>query len=159
PRRVTKDLVLLVRKRHCGCHRDRIPRVDAHGVDVLDGTHHDEVVATIAHDLELELLPAENALLDEDLGRRRLRQSPSDLRFELGLVPGNATARSAQGERGPKDRGKAGALNDGPRLRYGVSDPGTGTCQTDLLHGLFEEGAIFRLRNRVGAGAEYLDVV
>jgi deoxyribonucleoside regulator len=60
--------------------------VHAHGVDVLDRAHDDEVIRLVADDLELELLPAEDALLDEHLPGRRLGQSPRDLRLELARV-------------------------------------------------------------------------
>ncbi len=39
----------------------------AHGVDVLDEADRDHLVLRVADDLELELLPAENGLLDQDL--------------------------------------------------------------------------------------------
>jgi hypothetical protein len=38
--------------------------MDAHGVVVLDGADDYDVVGVVAHDLELELLPAGDALLD-----------------------------------------------------------------------------------------------
>ncbi len=39
--------------------------MDAHGIHVLDGAHDDDVIGEVPHDLELELLPAGDALLDE----------------------------------------------------------------------------------------------
>src|SRR5713101_6728431 len=62
-----------------------IARVHAHRVEVLDRADDDDVVLGVAHHLELELLPAGDRLLDEDLvGGRRL-QPPGDLRTELCL--------------------------------------------------------------------------
>ncbi len=46
---------------------DGLARVDAHRVDVLHVTDGDARVAGVPHDLVLELLPAEDALLDENL--------------------------------------------------------------------------------------------
>ncbi len=49
------------------CDGDGVAGVDAHGVHILDGADDDHVVGQVAHDLQLELLPAQQALLDEDL--------------------------------------------------------------------------------------------
>ena len=48
--------------------RDGVAGVHAHGVDVLDGAHDHHVVGGVAHELELVLLPAQDRLLQEDLG-------------------------------------------------------------------------------------------
>ena len=49
------------------CHGDRIARVYAHRVDVLDRADDHLVVRVVTHDLELVFLPALDRLLDEDL--------------------------------------------------------------------------------------------
>ena len=46
---------------------DFLTRVDAHGVDVLDGADNDDVIVEVAHDLELVLLPSDEGDLNEDL--------------------------------------------------------------------------------------------
>ena len=61
-------LVLDVGQRLRRGHRDRVAGVHAHGVDVLDGADDHAVVGPVPHDLELELLPAGDRPLDEDLG-------------------------------------------------------------------------------------------
>lgn len=52
---------------------ERVTRVHAHRVDVLDGADGDKLPLGVADDLELELFPAQDALLDEYLGDRRGR--------------------------------------------------------------------------------------
>src|SRR5258705_12379770 len=64
-RGVPHALILAVGERHRGRDGDRIAGVHAHRIDVLDGAHDHDVVAAVAHDLELEFLPAEHAALDE----------------------------------------------------------------------------------------------
>ena len=95
-RGVAHPLVFLVAQRLRRGHRDRVARMHAHGVEVLDGAHDDEVVGLVADDLELVLLPPEDALLDEHLVRGGLRQRPGDLGLELVLRAGDAPAASAQ---------------------------------------------------------------
>ena len=50
-------------------NRNRVARVHADRVDVLDRTHDDDVVRLVAHELELVFLPAEDRLLKQNLGR------------------------------------------------------------------------------------------
>ena len=61
-RRRAHALVLHVRQRLRGRHRDGVARVHAHGVEVLDGAHDDAVAGAVAHDLHLVLCPALDAL-------------------------------------------------------------------------------------------------
>src|SRR6266568_5013820 len=64
-RRIAHALVFAVGQRHRGSNRDRVAGVDAHGIEVLDGADDHDVVAAVAHHLELELFPAEDAALDQ----------------------------------------------------------------------------------------------
>ncbi len=75
------------------------------GVDVLDRAHHDGVVGGVAHELELVLLPAEDRLLQEHLGGRRVVQArpPADAAQVL-LVEREAGSESAHRERGAHDQ-------------------------------------------------------
>ena len=56
-RRRAHALVFHVSQRLRGRHGDRIARVHAHRVEVLDRAHDDAVAGGIAHDLHLELFP------------------------------------------------------------------------------------------------------
>ena len=62
---------------------DAVAGVDAHRVDVLDRADDHDVVRVVAHDLELELAPAEDRLVDQDLADRRggeaLRDDPLEV--------------------------------------------------------------------------------
>ena len=119
----------------------------------------DEVVGPVTHDLELELLPAEDALLDEHFARRRLRERPGDLRLELAPVLRDASARAAHREGRPEDRREARLFDDLPGLLDGVGRARARTGEADLLHRGLEERAILGLRNRFGTSAEHLDAV
>ena len=66
-RGVAQALVLDVGEGLLGRHGDGVAGVHAHRVDVLDGADDDHVVLEVAHDLELELLPADDALLEQHL--------------------------------------------------------------------------------------------
>ena len=66
-----------------------------HGVEVLDRAHDDDVVVVIAHHLELELLPTDDAALDENLMRRRFIEAAAHDVLELSAVIRDAPARPA----------------------------------------------------------------
>src|SRR5207244_11736289 len=62
-RRVAELLIRVVRDRHLRCDRHGVPGVDAHRIDVLDRADDHDVVLPVAHDLELELVPAADRFL------------------------------------------------------------------------------------------------
>src|SRR5262249_54283791 len=103
-RRVAQLLVLLVRERHLRRDGDGVARVDAHRVEVFDRADDDDVVRAVAHDLELELVPAAERLLDEDLADRALGEPELALPPQLGVSRREAAAVPAERERGPDDR-------------------------------------------------------
>ena len=104
---VPHRLVLAIGERLGGGHRDGVAGVHAHRIDVLDAADDDHVVRAVPHDLELELLPAEDALFDEDLAHRReLEAATADLGV-LVDVPGDAAPRTAEGERRSDHTGEA----------------------------------------------------
>ena len=53
---------------------ERVAGVHAHGVDVLDEADGDHLVLGVADDLQLQLLPAQHRLLDQDLARSGWRR-------------------------------------------------------------------------------------
>ena len=69
-RGIAHALVLHVRERLGRRDGDRIARMHAHGVEVLDGADDDAVAGRIAHDLHLVFLPTDDGFLDEDLASR-----------------------------------------------------------------------------------------
>ena len=97
-RRVAQHLELLVGQRLARGHDDRVARMDAHRVDVLHAADADRRIVVVAHHLELDLLVALDALLDEHLVHRRERQSVAHHLAQLRLVVGKAAARTAQRE-------------------------------------------------------------
>ena len=97
-RGVAHPLVLAVAERHRRRDRDRVAGVHAHRIDVLDRADDHHVVRVVAHHLELVLLPAEHAALDEHLvHRRELEPAPHDLLVLLAVVR-DAAAGAAERE-------------------------------------------------------------
>ena len=75
----------------------------AHGVEVLDGTHDDDVVGQVAHDLELVLLPTFDRRLDQDLGDGAGGQAFGGHRLELFHRRCDARPSTSEDEARPHD--------------------------------------------------------
>ena len=100
-------LVLAVGQRHRRRDRDRVAGVHAHRVDVLDRADDDDVVVAVAHQLELELLPAEHALLDQHLVHRARGQPGGGHPAQPLRVAGHPGAGAAHRERRPQHHRQA----------------------------------------------------
>ena len=137
----------------------RVARVDAHRVDVLDRADDDHVVVAIAHQLELELAPAEHRLLDEHLVDRARGEPLGDDLAELGLGPGGAPSLAAHREGRADDRRQRqrpvgeGRLGVGDRL----GDQRPRHPQARPLHRLPEGVAVLGPVDRLVVGADQLD--
>src|SRR3712207_525560 len=80
--------------------------MDPHGVNVLDGADDDDVVGKVAHDLELELLPADDATLDEDGANRAGVETVINSVAKLFEVVCRGPPLAAQGEARADDEGE-----------------------------------------------------
>ena len=75
----------------------------AHGVHVLDEADGDLLVLGVAHDLQLQLLPAEHRLLHQDLADEARGQPAADDGLEFLHVVDEAAAGPAHGVGRPDD--------------------------------------------------------
>jgi hypothetical protein len=125
-------LVLAVGQRQCGGDGDRVTRVHAHRVDVLDRADDDRVVRVVAHELELVLLPAQDRLLEQDLGRRARLQPVADEADEVCFGVREARAQAAHGERRADDERVPEVLRELLRLLQGVRDVAAGDVGAGL---------------------------
>jgi hypothetical protein len=158
-RGVAHPLVLDVGERLCRRDGDRVARVHAHRVEVLDRADDDHVVGPVAHHLELVLLPPEHRPLDEDLADRARREPARRDVVQLRLVPREARAAAAEDERRAHDDREADDTADGDRLVDAVREPRARHREPDLLHRGLEPRAVLRRVDRVHVGADELDAV
>ncbi len=165
-RGVAHQLVFLVRQRLRRRDRDRVAGVDPHRVEVLDRADDDAVVRLVADDLHLELLPADQALLDQEfVGRREVEAALADL-LELVAVVGDAAAGAAEREARPHDHREAVAAGLGrdaalhcERFLERVGDAGFRRRQSDAGHRVLELEPVLGLLDRLFVGADHLDAV
>ena len=157
-RGIPHPLVLLVGQRERRRDRDAVAGVHAHRVDVLDRADHDEVVRHVAHHLELEFLPADHRLLDQDFVDRTELDAAVHQFAELLDVVGDAAAHAPQRERGPDDHGKTEPLDAGVRLLDGARILAGRHLDADRGHRLAELEPVFRNLDGVDRGADELHV-
>ncbi len=127
--------------------------MDAHRVEVLDRADDDDVVVPVAHDLELELVPAAHRLLDEHLADRAFADPALDLPVKLVLGEREAPAVPAEREGRPDDRRSHQTLDVvEPRDR-----PRPGHAQTRPLDAVLEELPVFGAIDDVERRSDQLD--
>ena len=141
-------------------HGDGVAGMHAHRVEVLDGADDHAAALAVAHDLHFEFLPAEERLFDEDfMVQARFEPAPDDDGEFLRIVR-DAAAGAAQREAGADDERPApDHLGDGLGFALGMRRARTRQVEPDRLHGLFEKLAVLRAADRVGGGADELEVV
>ena len=133
-RGIAHDLVFLVGERQSGRDRDRIARMHAHRIEILDRADDDAIVRLVADDFHFIFFPAENAFLDQDLiGRRGIDAAFDDL-DEFGFIVGDATARAAHREGGADDGRQADIGQRLKRLRQRLDVVRTRRRKSDLGH-------------------------
>ena len=114
----------------------------------------DDVVAPVADDLELELVPAADATPRRAPGRSGSPQAALDLRSQLVRRRDEAAAVAAERERRPHDRRQARPRR-ARRARVTIRE--RGTCEPAALHRLAEELAVLGAADHVDGRADQLD--
>ena len=158
-RGVAHPLIFLVAERQDRRDRDAVAGVDAHRIDVLDRADDDEVVRDVAHDLELEFLPADHRLLDEDLvDRAELEAALGEIAEFLDVVS-DAAADAAERERWPDDQREAERPRELDRFGERACQPALRHVEADLAHRVLEQLPVLGDLDRLDRGADQLDVV
>ena len=152
-------LIFLVGQRLNGGNGDRVAGVDAHRVEVFDRADDDHVVGAVAHQLQLELLPAVEALLDQNLAHPRGRQPPRHDGLELFHRPAKSPALAAQCVGRANAAGEAHILQHKQRLLPRLGDARASHVHADLEHGALERRPFLGLVNRLRRRPDHLDAM
>ena len=155
-RRVAHLLVLDVGEGLDRGHGDRVTRVDAHRIDVLDAADDHAVVGVVTHHLELVLLPAVHRFLDEDLADRARLEPVGRHALELLGRGGDSGSTSAEDVRRPDDRRQSDVGDDDAGLLDRVSGARPQTVESDADHRLLELLAVLGGGDRLGIGTDHL---
>ncbi len=153
-RGVAELLVGLVGERHLRRDRDRVARVHAHRVEVLDRADDHDVVVAVADHLELELVPAREVLLDEHLADRTLVERLVERRRKLLGRERDPAAVAAERERRAQHDREREAFR---QLVAEAHDPRLRDAQAGRADGLAEELAVLGAGDHVDRRADELD--
>ena len=156
---IAHALVLAVGQRHRRRDGDRIAGVHTHRVEVLDRAHHHHVVAAVAHQLELEFLPAVDGFLDQHVGRGRRGKAVAGHPVDVLGGVGHARAEPAHRERRPH-HDRQPEFGDGlANLVHGETHTGAGGFAADLGDDVLELLPVLAALDRFEVGADQLDAV
>ncbi|GKT45601.1 LOW QUALITY PROTEIN: uncharacterized protein ColSpa_05782 [Colletotrichum spaethianum] len=153
--RSTKHVVVFVRQGLRGSNNDGVTSVNTERVKVLHIAHRDAVVLGITNDLVLNLLPALHTALDE-----HLRAGSEGLVAEveqLGLVVGEATAKTTKSVGSSDNDGEANVLDAGHGLVNVAGRGRLGALLADGVHAAGEELAVFGGDDGINGGTQDLD--
>ena len=157
--RRAQHLILPVGQRQRRGHDDAVPRVYAHGVHVLHAAHGDGAARRVPHDLELDLLPAEDVLLHQYLPDGRGLYARGGHALQLRFRVCHAPAAAAEGEGRPHDDRVADGARRGERGRHRLRRAGGDGGLADGLHGVLEELPVLALEYGVDVGADQAHAV
>src|ERR1700722_15326410 len=136
-------LVFLVGQRLRRSDGDGVASVNAHWIEILDGTNDHEVVAVIAHDFELIFFPSENGFFDKRFVNGAHVQSMGDSFAEFLFVVGDGAARTSQRERRPDDEGKAELIAQTQGVFRIIDERGSRNFEADFAAGILEPQPVF----------------
>ena len=156
---VAHALIFLVGERLRRSHGNRIPGVDAHGIEILDRADHHEVVADVAHHFELELLPPQHRFLDQGFVHRAGVERQGYGLGKFLVVIGDRAARASQSERRPDHHRIAKLLGEAQRLLNVVDHRRSRHIQPDFAAGVFEPQPVFRHFYGPKRSANQLDAI
>jgi hypothetical protein len=133
--------------------------VDAHRIDVLDEADGDHLVLAVADDFELQLLPAENRLLDQDLSHQTRAQPTFDDGAELLHVVDEPAARTSHGVGRSNHAGQTDVGHALLGFLQAVRDLALRHLDPEAVHRVLERLSVLAALDRVDLNADHLDVV
>ena len=133
--------------------------MDAQRVDILNEADGDHVVVGVADNLDLQLFPAQDRLLDQNLAHQRGGQTALADDLQLFLIINQTAAGAAHGVGRTQNDRVIQLLSDGQSLIHGVGDLASGHLDAQLVHGLLELDAVLAALDGVHLNTDNLHVV
>ena len=156
---VAHPLVFPVGQRHGRRDGDRVAGVHAHRVEVLDRAHHHDVVVAVAHQLELEFLPAVDRFLDQHVGAGASRQPRAGHPVDLLDGARHARARPPIVKLGRTTTGRPSSLDRLAHLSMVRRTRLRADSPPDLADDVLEPLPVLAALDGVEVGADQLDAV
>ncbi len=112
--------------------------MDAQGINVLDETHRNHVPFCIPNHFQLQLLPAQNGFLHQNLSHQRSLQPSCADRPQLVLVVHQTAAGASHGIGRAQNHRVAQLVRNLQPILHGVGHLTSGHLNAQLVHGLLE---------------------
>ena len=158
-RSLLKPLLTFFGNGEHGRGAEGIAGMHAEGIDVFNEADGDHVVVRITHHLKLQLLPAEDGFLHQDLPHQTgLKPSGAD-GFQLFFIIDQAAARAAHGIGGTKHHRVPQTVRDPKRLLHAVGDLASCHFNAEGVHGLLEFDPVLTPLDGVHLDADHLYIV
>ena len=129
------------------------------GIDILDEADCDHLSLSIADNLELELFPAEDRLLNKHLSNEAGLDTTLADNLKFFCIINESAAGTAHRVSGTQNNGVSESVGDLKRLLYGVSNLRPCHLDTELFHGLFELDTVLTALDRIKLYADDLNSV
>ena len=133
--------------------------MDAHRINVFHIADSDAIVRAVAHHLVLDLFPADERLLDENLPNGACGDSALDDAQEFGFRVGDAAAGAAERIGGADDERQPDVVHDAARVLDRLHDSGRRRGFADFDEQVAEQLAVFGAADGIERRAEQPDAV
>ncbi|OPY77822.1 MAG: hypothetical protein A4E65_02586 [Syntrophorhabdus sp. PtaU1.Bin153] len=160
PVRIVLQLLLkfLRNSEHRG-RTERIPCMDAHGIDVFNEADGNHVVFGVSDDLEFQFFPSQDCFFNQNLAYEACRYSPSCNCSQFFFVVSDPPSCAAQGIGRPYHYRISKPVCDREGLVDTVGGIGDRNRYTEFVHGILEFNAVFAPFDGIRLDAYDPDVV
>ena len=136
-----------------------------HRVEILDRADHHDIVGTVPHDFEFELLPAQDRFLDQHLTDGTGLQPDATEPLQFGGIVGEAGAHTTHGVARTQYHGQPELFAGRPDVLQRVADVAAGALGAtarelrQVLDHLFELLSVLTALDRIDGGTDQLNAV
>ena len=131
----------------------------AQGVDILNEADGDHLTLGVPDHFQLQLFPAQNRFLHQDLAHQRGLQAPGADGFQLLRVVDQAAAGAAHGIGGTQHHGIAQVVRNLQGLVHRIGHLTAGHLDAQLVHGFLEFDPVLAPLDGVHLDADDLHAV
>ena len=155
----TQHLVLLVAQGLGRSYNDAVAGVYAYRVDIFHVTYGDAVAGAVPHNLILDLFPACNAALHQNLAHTGKPETVGQNLLQLTLVVGDSAAAATQGVSRTKNHRVSNFICERNTCLYVLYHLGSRHRLADFLHGALELQTVLGLLDGLGSSSDETYVV
>ena len=156
-RELLQHLQLTLVERAGGSHHDRLTGVDTQRVEVLHTCYGEAVVVAVADNLELDLLPAFERFLDQNL--LRVSERALAQRHELLLVAADTATQTTQSVCRANHNRETDLASGSDCVLHRLDGLRDGGLNVDLVEFLHEQIAVLGCHNSLDRSTEHLDAI